>query len=310
MTQESYLDGLPEDLIAEINAIDPDEGTQAAEQALDDADPSADTQAEPDGDATDTAKAPAPAAAPAPTPAQSPQDTDAAIKAAEAAKRAARHGERHAKTQLEKAQARIRELEAKVKTAPPEPDEAEQAIADLEADFPGSPAVKAFKKQQEELAALRATQAKTNEPDTSEFVPPSVDPELQDVLDRMPTLLDWQTDPNNREPWEKLVQADALLSQSPAWKDKPYAERFAKAEQLAREMLGLPADATPSGKSTTSPPAPKPVAPAPSARPSLSDFNAAAPSSGEFDALPDANMMDAAMAMDTRELERMVGINT
>jgi hypothetical protein len=70
--------------------------------------------------------------------------------------------------------------------------------------------------------------------------------QTQAAIDAHPTLADWQA--KNGPEWQAAVAADNRLMQSPAWANKPLAERIAKAAELAAIELGIPAQPVTSPK--------------------------------------------------------------
>lgn len=77
----------------------------------------------------------------------------------------------------------------------------------------------------------------------------------QAAIDAIPELAAWQAKGGSE--WEAAVAADTRLMQSPAWANKPLAERIAKAAELAAIELGLPPPARPAVTTTKQTTAPK-----------------------------------------------------
>lgn len=89
--------------------------------------------------------------------------------------------------------------------------------------------------------------------------------EVQATIDANPVLSHWQA--NDLEAFNLAADQDAILRSLPAWKDKPMAERFAKAVEMAKDLkpdAAMPQQAPPQGETkTTSEDKPKPAAAAP-----------------------------------------------
>lgn len=80
----------------------------------------------------------------------------------------------------------------------------------------------------------------------------------QTAIDAIPELVAWQA--KGGAEWEAAVAADSRLMNSPAWANKPLAERIAKAAELAALELGLPPPAKPAVTTTKQTTAPKAAA--------------------------------------------------
>jgi len=87
--------------------------------------------------------------------------------------------------------------------------------------------------QEKELAAQEAEQQQ------AAVAAQTAAEQTQAAIDAHPTLADWQA--KNGPEWQAAVAADNRLMQSPAWANKPLAERIAKAAELAAIELGIPA---------------------------------------------------------------------
>lgn len=158
--------------------------------------------------------------------------------------RASRRAEQRAKDELQ----RVREEnEALRKQAPQQKPPATEEITDdeleeLAMDFPAMAKVAKAVKQ---MAAKEAPAAPT--PSANDFVPPTLPPELQEVVDDFPDLLTWQNDPDQSR-FEMAQAADALLLRIPKWKAASEAERLAEVVRRVNQELGQqPAARTPAG---------------------------------------------------------------
>jgi len=135
--------------------------------------------------------------------------------------------------------------------------------------------------------------------------------DVQDAIDSNPVLAGWQAE--GSEKWKRAVAHDDVLRESPKWKDKPLAERFAHVARLVAEEFDEPI-------AEPAPPAPSPTPPAPPRKdpkivaqeakrttPStLSDFKGGAPeSSGNpIDRLPAAKQVAKFSEMSDDEIDR------
>lgn len=99
--------------------------------------------------------------------------------------------------------------------------------------------------QAKELAAQEAEQQQ------ADIAAQSAAEQTQAAIDAHPTLASWQA--KNGPEWQAAVAADNRLMQSPAWANKPMAERIAKAAELAAIELGIPAQPVTSPKPTARP---------------------------------------------------------
>lgn len=122
-----------------------------------------------------------------------------------------------------------------------------EELAELERDFPS--VAKAMKRVRQAEAAKPATQAsQATQTEQSEFTPPHLPEEVQDAVDAVPLLQAWQYDPDQSR-FQRAIQVDEFLRTSPAWKDKPMAERFTEVTRLVSAEFGSPS------LSTNTPPA-------------------------------------------------------
>lgn len=119
-----------------------------------------------------------------------------------------------------------------------------EELAELERDFPS------VAKAMQKVRQAQATQpsAQTTKPADPEFIPPRLPEEVQDVVDENPLLQAWQYDPDQSR-FQRAIQVDDFLRTSPAWANKPMAERFAEVTRLVSAEFGSPS------LSTNTPPA-------------------------------------------------------
>jgi hypothetical protein len=189
-----------------------------------------------------------------------------------AALRASRRAEKRLRDEL--GQLRSENESLKQGKAPSSVEITDAELAELEADFPLQ--AKIARKQREIDAQLMASR----QPAQKEFIPPSYDPEIQDVIDDVPDLLAWQHDPAQQDKFMRAVEYDKALSVDPDWRDRPINERFAEAAKRSKAAL------SPSSAATTAPAAPAApkvnpadvIAAAPVKKPKgISDFRGGAP---------------------------------
>ena len=195
------------------------------------------------------AQAPAaPAAAPAAaSPAAAPAPAEAPKPAGDlrAALRAARHAERQANERLARTQQELDDLRKAAPAAAPVDVDAE-TLRDLEQYAPK--AAEAMKALKEENERLRTTQ-KTAPAPAAEFLPEVLPPDIQDVVDEVPELLEWQNSEAHQKQWRAAKAADVFLSTTEEWANQPktpevLAQRFAAAvEEVKRRSNAAPSPA-------------------------------------------------------------------
>jgi hypothetical protein len=190
------------------------------------------------------APSPTPAAAPAaavpapPAPAAAAAPSQAPAAPAPAAKevdlrqavRAARHDARVARERAEALAAENARLKAAVPAAP---SEADKALEEVESLAPG--AAKFMKSLDAKVEELRSKSAAPAPAPTPAFVPMTFKPELQDAIDQVDELYDWQHSQEHQGLFELARAADLLLYKSPAWQGKPVTERLQEATRIAKE---------------------------------------------------------------------------
>lgn len=154
-----------------------------------------------------------------------------------AALRAARRSERRALQESDRLKRELDELKASIPEGATGADgELDEALAQ---DFPQIAA--ALKKRDQLIAQLNervkaADQAAASSAASTEFVPPLQPPEVQDVIDEVPLLLDMQHNPDQTG-WKLAIGYDAVLLNSPKWANRTPSERFAEAARLAHAEL-------------------------------------------------------------------------
>ena len=182
--------------------------------------------------------------------------------------RAARRSEERARREAEQAKAEAvrlaKELEQLRTKVPAESDPdaiSDQELAELERDMPHvAKALKEIRKKSASAqgepakAAATGTQPADNKAPEDDFIPVQFTPEVQDAVDEVPDLLDWQHDPD-QSMFQRAIAMDGYLQNLAAWKDKPMADRFAEVVRRVKAE-----DAASSQEATTQQPAAKPSA--------------------------------------------------
>lgn len=187
--------------------------------------------------------------------------------ALQAARRDARQAEsKAARAQRENEELRKQLEEFKAGRGEDIGDLTEEEIAEMEADFPerGKKLRALFDRAK---AAAPATKV-----DQEEDSPPADDP-VQEAIDQVPLLLEWQH--GDAEKFARAVEHDAVLMKSPKWAGKPAVDRFAEAARRTAEEYDIDyPQAKPSSQSGDKPDTKPAAAQAPARKPpeTLSDF--------------------------------------
>jgi len=155
--------------------------------------------------------------------------------ALQAERRAARHhASRAEQAEAELARAR-QEIEAlrKGESLPPVEGEVTEAdIAQMEEDFPEiGKKMRAVFNQRNELAKHVPQTTPKDE---------SADDPLQEAIDEIPLLVEWQSNTEHAEKFARAQVLDAALKDSPKWKDKPISARFAHVTKLVADEFDIP----------------------------------------------------------------------
>jgi hypothetical protein len=222
---------------------------------------------------------------------------------------AARRDARRAETRAERAEREAAELrerleairEGKEPAQPADEELTEEKVAEMEANFPevGKKMRAAFNRIQE-LAAKVPKDTPSDDADAAEDDP------VQEVIDQIPLLVEWQT--QDPQKWSRAVEHDALLLKSPKWEKKSPIERFTEAARRTAEEFDVPFEEP--DASTTAAPAAKPnppagkgkVEPPPRRKPeTLSDFKGGS--------IADHGTMDVKKAAPQVLLSRMQGMS-
>jgi len=155
--------------------------------------------------------------------------------ALQAERRAARHhASRAEQAEAELARAR-QEIEAlrKGESLPPVEGEVTEAdIAQMEEDFPEiGKKMRAVFNQRNELAKHVPQNTPKDE---------STDDPLQEAIDEIPLLVEWQSNAEHADKFARAQTLDAALKDSPKWKDKPISARFAHVTKLVADEFDIP----------------------------------------------------------------------
>lgn len=185
----------------------------------------------------------------------------------------------------------------------------EEEVQRMEADFPevGAKMRKAFEAQEE---ARKAAATKTED-----AVDEVGDDPVQEAIDQVPLLVEWQHDAQHKDKWQRAVAIDDVLKGSPKWKGKDPVERFTRvAEMVAEEFdIEVPKQGTQQASSKQqqaqqAPAAKKAVESATRQPPStLSDLKGGSvPDHGQADLtkMPPQRMLQRFMDMDTDAIDR------
>ncbi len=182
--------------------------------------------------ATQAAQAPAPAAqAPAAAPTTSQPDGGNA----RGALRAVRREARQLRAELEKAQ---KELEETRKLVQPQGAKgkrpSDEVMRDVEAyAAPAAEYIAELERTTAELSA-KVQSAAGAKPGDPVFTPDYIDdPALQEAVDSIDDLSDWQNSAQHAKLWDAAKKMDALLVAMPAWEGKPDKERL---EEVVRRV--------------------------------------------------------------------------
>lgn len=150
-----------------------------------------------------------------------------------AALRAARRNERHLKRELDRVRQDLERQAPAPAPASKKPDES--VMRDVEAyAAPAAEYIKDLEAKYEELSkkVVNVPPAAT-EP---VFMPEVIhDAQLQDVVDQIDDLSNWQHSAQHQRLWNAAKKMDDLLTDSPAWQGKPDKERL---EEVVRRVKG------------------------------------------------------------------------
>ena len=212
-------------------------------------------------------------AAVAPVPSPSGGDKSAAL-------RASRHAEKRLRSEVERLGAENEALKAGKGHVSNEITDAE--IDQLEEDFPLQAKLA---RETRDLKRRLDEQQRPIEQAATEFAAWIFPPQVQELIDAVPKLLEWQYDPAAQDKFERAVDYDKSLIVDPDWKDKSPAERFNEA--VRRTEAALSPNSNPSAAQAAVPaaaslaaridPAAAVAAALPAGPQGISDFRGGAP---------------------------------
>ena len=167
-----------------------------------------------------------------------PEPEQAAPKGdARAALRASRRSEHRLRQDISRLQAQLIQAQSALPAATPGDDDLSPEDMEQANDFPlVAKLMRQNKALSDKFSALEAQAQTLQTPAAAEFIPPTLPPELQDVVDDIPQLLGWQNDPNQAA-FELAKLEDQKLLMIPKWQRVTAAERFAEVtRRVAAEL--------------------------------------------------------------------------
>lgn len=119
----------------------------------------------------------------------------------------------------------------------------EEEVQRMETEFPeeGKKLRAAFERTKELEKQVAASKPK--EPTEQEIG----DDPVQEAIDQVPLLVEWQHDPQHADKWQRSIELDNALQNSPKWKGKPAVDRFAHVAKLVADEFDIevPQEKTP-----------------------------------------------------------------
>ncbi len=227
---EAHRESAAEDALA-LAAAEQDEGTPAAAPA-----------AAPAPAPTPAAPAPAAPAAPAAAPAAQQVEVEDEQKGSlRAALRAARFSERRLRAELED----LRQGKTAPAAAPSIAQLDESTLEDLKTYAPkAAERMAQLEAETERLRKIAEKAAPAS--DAAQFVPDTLDDDLQDMLDEIPELDKWRTTPELQDKWRAVGAADSFLAKTSAFSGKgPTIERFRAAMAMVQAQPAAPSPPAP-----------------------------------------------------------------
>lgn len=258
-TSHPSLDAEDQAILAGLKPEGAEPGTDPATGLpLDDSNDDANAPAPAPAPADAPAPAPAPTPAPSPAPADAPAPSPSPAPAApapspapapvgeggdpRAALRHARRNEKRLTSEVERLRQELEDVKAGKKGggAGDELVMTDEELAELEENFPLQ--AKLYRETQELRKRLDAVTAPAPAP-ASDWVAPTYDPAVQEVIDQVPALQAWQFSQADQPKFQMAAEFDDSLRAHPLWKNKGPVERFAEAVRLTQEALGTSAPA-------------------------------------------------------------------
>lgn len=205
------------------------------------------------------------------------------------------------------AETRAKDLEQQIadlkagKTPAPSEELTPEAEAEMLADFPGlRPVIAELKATKAEVVRLRATTAPAKDDAPAEPVD-----DVQDAIDSVPLLSEWQSDRTHADKWQRALVIDKALEGSPKWAGKPLADRFAHVARTVADEFDIQVD-TPQKEPTATAKAAQVIKGAPRAAPNtLSDFKggAAELTTHAIERMPAAKQVDVLAGKSDAEID-------
>ena len=156
---------------------------------------------------------------------------------ARAALRASRRSEHRLRQDVSRLQEQLTQAQSAMPAAAASDDDLSPEDIEQANDFPlVAKLMRQNKALSEKFSTLEAQAQTLQTPAAAEFIPPTLPPELQDVVDDIPQLLGWQNDPNQAA-FELAKLEDQKLLLIPKWQRVTAAERFAEvARRVAADL--------------------------------------------------------------------------
>ncbi len=232
----------------------------------------------------------------------------AVVQSARAEKAAERQARLAAEAERDALRQQLEDLKAGKKPAVEAADTLDDEIAEAAADFPLLARIhEANKDLRKEIEALKGKGSTKPEPDAAGATEKNPAEALQDDIDAVPSLAEWQAaDP---EQWARAVELDKALINSPKWRGKSQVERFQHVTRLVADEFDIQEDEpTPAPQRNTPNRAdPKTVIAnvKRSAPNTLSDFKSGAPEANEarLDRMPATKALARMEEMSDEEIE-------
>lgn len=150
--------------------------------------------------------------------------------------RASRRQEKALRERVQELERQNEELKAGKTPVNDSNDLTPEELEELRVDFPAQ-----FKVYQETQRVKQQLEAIRPPPQAAdpEFQPRLAPPEVQTLIDEVPTLVSWQHDPQAQDKFDKAIEYDEALRHDPDWKGRPVVDRFNEAARRAAAAFGL-----------------------------------------------------------------------
>lgn len=233
----------------------------------------------------------------------------AVVQSARAEKAAERQARLAAEAERDALRQQIEDLKAGKAPTTQVADTLDDEIAEAAADFPLLARIhEANKDLRKEIDALKGKGGTKPEPEGDGTPEKSPAEALQDDIDAVPALAEWQA--ADREKWTRAVEIDKALINSPKWRGKSQVERFAHVTRLVADEFDIQIEDTAPEPQSTTPNRANPkevIANARRTAPNtLSDFKSGAPEANEarLDRLPVHKALARMEDMSDEDIER------